>query len=92
MTEKTQKFRSKWWYVLPIFLNLIGGIISWIAIKKDDRNLAKNCLLLGILLNIVWTVLFGWILFTFENLSFSSDLGTNFEESFFDLKFNIVNP
>ena len=92
MTEKTQKFRSKWWYVLPIFLNLVGGIISWIAIKKDDRNLAKNCLLLGIFLNIVWTVLFAWILSTFENLSFSSDLGTNFEDSFLDLKFNIVNP
>ena len=45
-----EKSRSNWWYLLPIFLGIIGGIIAYFAIRKDDRQKAKKCLYLGLML------------------------------------------
>ena len=42
--------RSNWWYLLPIFLGVIGGIIAYFAIRKDDRQKAKKCLYIGLVL------------------------------------------
>jgi len=36
--------RSDWWYLLPLFLNIIGGVIAYFAVRKDDPKLAKNCI------------------------------------------------
>ncbi len=44
--------RSNWWYLLPIFFGLIGGIISYFILRHDDPNKARNCLYLGIALAI----------------------------------------
>jgi len=43
--------RSNWWYLLPILLSIIGGLISYFAIKKDDLKKAKNCLCVGLILS-----------------------------------------
>ena len=45
--------RSSWWYLVPIFLGLIGGIIAYFALRNDDRGKAKNCLFLGIILGVI---------------------------------------
>ena len=45
-----EKPRSSWWYTLPIFLGLIGGVIAYFAIRRDDPRKAKNCLYAGIVL------------------------------------------
>jgi len=45
-----EKRRSNWWYLVPIFLGVIGGIIAYFAIRKDDRQKAKKCLYLGLIL------------------------------------------
>jgi hypothetical protein len=42
--------RSSLWFLLPIFFNVIGGVIAYFIIKDDDPRKAKNCLLLGIIL------------------------------------------
>ena len=42
--------RSNWWYLLPIFLGGIGGIIAYFALRKDDREKAKKCLYIGLVL------------------------------------------
>ena len=42
--------RSSLWFLLPIFFNVIGGIIAFFVIKEDDPKKAKNCLYLGIIL------------------------------------------
>ena len=42
------KTRSNLWYVLPILLHIIGGLISYYAIKGDDPKMAKKCLRIGI--------------------------------------------
>ena len=48
-----EKERSKWWYLVPIFLGLIGGIVAYFALRNDDRRKAKNCLFLGIILGVM---------------------------------------
>jgi hypothetical protein len=45
--------RSSWWYLLPIFMGIIGGVIAYFVIKQDDPIKAKNCLKLGIILMII---------------------------------------
>ena len=41
------------WWLLPIFFSLVGGIISWIAIHDRDPRMAKNTLILGIVLTVL---------------------------------------
>lgn len=45
--------RSNWWFLLPIFMGLIGGIIAYFVLRHDDPKKAKNCLYLGIILAVV---------------------------------------
>ena len=49
--------RSNWWYLLPIFLGIIGGIIAYFALRKDDHEKAKNCIYLGLILLAVGILL-----------------------------------
>ena len=41
------------WWLLPIFFSLIGGIIAWACVKDRDPRMARNCLILGIILTVV---------------------------------------
>ena len=41
------------WWLLPIFLSWLGGIIAWVVVKDRDPRMAKNCLILGIILTVV---------------------------------------
>ncbi|MEO9277252.1 MAG: hypothetical protein ABI340_05695 [Nitrososphaera sp.] len=52
------KRRSSFWFLLPIFFNVIGGVIAYFVIKEDDPGKAKNCLYLGIILAVIPFVLF----------------------------------
>ncbi len=45
-----EKPRSNWWFLLPIFMGLIGGIIAYFVLRGDDPKKAKNCLYLGLIL------------------------------------------
>ena len=45
-----ERQRSNWWYLVPIFLGIIGGIIAYFALRKDDREKAKKCLYIGLVL------------------------------------------
>ena len=81
------KYRSKWWYLLPIFIGIIGGLITWFALKNDDSKLAKNCLILGIVLDSI-QIIFLVLLLVSDNLSLithldplmgSNDLGFQFQ-------------
>ena len=45
---------------MPILFSLIGGIIAYYAIRRDDPKKAKNCLYLGLILTgigIVFNIL-----------------------------------
>jgi uncharacterized membrane protein YeaQ/YmgE (transglycosylase-associated protein family) len=52
-----EKRRSNFWYLLPIFLGIIGGIIAYFALRNDDREKAKKCLYLGLILLAVGIVI-----------------------------------
>ena len=52
-----EKSRSNLWFLLPIFLGLIGGIIAFFVLRQDDPKKAKNCLYLGIVLAIIGLML-----------------------------------
>jgi uncharacterized membrane protein YeaQ/YmgE (transglycosylase-associated protein family) len=52
-----EKKRSNWWFLLPILLGLIGGIIAFFVLKNDDPQKSKNCLYLGIGLFIIGVII-----------------------------------
>ena len=49
--------RSNWWFLLPILLGVIGGLIAFFILRGDDPGKAKNCLYLGIALMLVGILL-----------------------------------
>ncbi len=51
--SKTEKPRSNVWYLLPILFGVIGGIIAFFIIRKDDPRKAKNCLYVGLILMFI---------------------------------------
>ncbi len=65
--------RSDLWYILPIFGGIIGGIISWFAIKYDDPRKARSCLFLGIVLTAILIILMIIPLLIFSTTEFSKD-------------------
>ena len=50
--------RNNLWLLLPILLNVIGGVIAYFIIKDDDPRKAKNCLWLGIILTAISFAIF----------------------------------
>lgn len=52
--ELTTK-RSNFWYILPIVLGLLGGVIAYFILRKSDSKKAKICLILGIGISVIWT-------------------------------------
>ena len=45
--------RSRWWYLAPLFLAIVGGVVAYFAVRRDDPRLARNCLVLGVALTVV---------------------------------------
>lgn len=59
-----ERTRSRWWFLLPIILNIVGGVIAYFVLRHDDPSKAKNCLILGAALlavSIATNMLFGVI-------------------------------
>jgi hypothetical protein len=52
-TNIERKNPSKAWYLLPIFLGILGGLAMYFIIKDDNRQMAKNGLILSIILTFV---------------------------------------
>jgi len=55
-----EKRASAAWYLLPIFLWFIGGLIMFFVLKDEDRGRAKGGLKLGIILTAIGFAL--WLL------------------------------
>ena len=41
------------WYLVPLFFGILGGIVAYIGVKDDDKEMANNLLIFG----IVWTII-----------------------------------
>ena len=48
---------SKAWYLLPIFLGPIGGIIAYFLVKDRDKKMAEKLLIVGVVMIVVYFVL-----------------------------------
>lgn len=48
---------SKAWYLLPIFFRLLGGLIMFFVLKDENRQMAKNGVILGVVLTVVGIML-----------------------------------
>lgn len=53
----TSKRPSKAWYLLPIFLSIIGGLIMYFVLRNEDRKMARNGLILGVILTVAGIVI-----------------------------------
>jgi signal peptidase I len=49
--------RSPMWYLLPIYFSIIGGLISYFVIKKYDSKKARNCLIIGVSLFVIPSII-----------------------------------
>ena len=56
--------RTMVWYIVPFLIGIAGGIIGYLVVKDDDPKLAKNLLILGILLTFLLpgAIIFLWII------------------------------
>jgi uncharacterized membrane protein YvbJ len=52
----TQSKTSAAWWLLPVFMAWIGGLIAFLVIKDNDRNKAVKLLWTGIGLTIFWII------------------------------------
>ena len=53
--ETAYRKRSRLWYLLPIFLHVIGGLIAYFLLRGADPDIARNSLWLGIMLSAAVT-------------------------------------
>ena len=51
--ERYERKRSWVWFLLPVFVQIIGGIIAYYALKPDEPRMAKDCLYIGIVLSAI---------------------------------------
>ena len=45
---------SGWWYVVPLFLGIIGGLVAWLINKDRNSKKAMRFLIAGIVVSILW--------------------------------------
>lgn len=55
--KSEDKSPSKAWYLLPILLGIIGGLIMFFILRSEGPGMARNGLLLGILVFMVSIVI-----------------------------------
>lgn len=60
--QQENKSPSGVWYLLPIFLGMLGGIIGFAVLKDEDRHMAKDMIKQGAIWSGVWIVIYalGW--------------------------------
>ena len=46
------------WYLLPIFLGIIGGVIMWLALKSEDPRKAKKGLIVAVIVYVIALAVF----------------------------------
>jgi uncharacterized membrane protein YvbJ len=56
--NEPKRVTTKRWYLFPILLGIIGGVISWALLRESDYKMATNCLLVGIGVSIFYVIIF----------------------------------
>ena len=45
---------SALWYILPLIFGLLGGLISYVALRRNNLLMACDCIALGLGTTGVW--------------------------------------
>ena len=53
----TARQTSGAWWLLPIFMAWVGGLIAFLVLKDDDRAKAKRLLIAGLIMTVIWIAL-----------------------------------
>jgi len=53
LLDKPKNKPSELWYLAPFFLGIIGGLVGYVAVKDDDKGMANNLLIFGIVMTVV---------------------------------------
>jgi hypothetical protein len=54
---RTRGTVSGWWWILPIVMGWLGGLIAWLVVRDDDPQTARWMLIVGIAITVVGTLL-----------------------------------
>jgi hypothetical protein len=57
-TTQTKAQTSGAWWLLPIFLGWVGGLIGYLVVKESDQSKAKGLLIFGIVWTVFWVVVY----------------------------------
>lgn len=59
---------SDLWYLVPLLFGILGGIVAYIGVKDDDREMASGLLIFGavwtLILFVIYYVIFVALLFS----------------------------
>lgn len=47
------KPRSNLWFLAPLLFGIIGGIVAFFILRRDDPIKARNCLIVGVGMMVV---------------------------------------
>jgi hypothetical protein len=67
---------SKLWWLVPLFLGILGGIIAWLVNKERNPKAAKKLLIFGIVWAIFWIIIYILLLFLTMTLALGKARGT----------------
>ena len=57
-TLEGDKYHSPCWYLAPALTGIIGGLIAFFALRRDAPHMSKYCLLIGIISEFVFILIF----------------------------------
>lgn len=66
VAEPRVRKSSLLWYFLPVFFQVIGGLAVCFTLRRRDRKMARNTLLVGIALSVVTIVVVVFLYGTFR--------------------------
>ena len=53
----TKTKTSAAWWLMPVFLTWVGGLIAWLVVRQSDKTKARRLLWVGIGLTVFWFIL-----------------------------------
>ena len=59
---------SKAWFLLPIFLGIIGGAIAWAAVRGRNPPRARKMLVLGAIITALFFGVLAYFVYTVETI------------------------
>jgi|APSaa5957512535_1039671.scaffolds.fasta_scaffold87120_1 hypothetical protein len=70
MSDITKDNPSGLWYLVPIIFGIVGGVIMFFALRRRDYKMAKNGLIVGIVVFIITSVVPILFFFSIEAAEF----------------------